>query len=385
MSITIGIPKEIKEKEKRIAMVPVLLDKLIKSGATINIEKDVGSFIYVDDISYKGAKVLEDAKRLYASSDVILKVQPPTEEEVHLMKDQTILISFLYPHNNLKLIKILLQKNISSFAMELIPRISRAQDMDALSSQATVAGYKAVLIAADNSRFFFPMLTTAAGSIRPAKVLVIGSGVAGLQAMATAKRLGAIVFGYDVRTETKEQVESLGAKFIDVKIKANGKGGYARELTKEEKEEQTVILAKHMAECDVVITTAGIPGKAAPKIITISNLEKMRSGSIIVDLMAESGGNCEMTSAGEVVKYKQVTIIGPLNICSSLPIPSSEMYAKNITNFLLLLLQNEKINFDFNDEILASSVVTHQGKIINSTINAQINAQIKEQFNIITS
>jgi NAD(P) transhydrogenase subunit alpha len=284
------------------------------------------------------------------------------------MKENSILISFLYPHLNPKTVKKLLDKKITSFAMELIPRISRAQDMDVLSSQATVSGYKAVLIAANSSRFFFPMLTTAAGSIRPAKVFIIGVGVAGLQAIATARRLGAQVSAYDVRPETKEQTESLGAKFVDTGIQAAGEGGYARELTLEEKNQQVLALKKHISTCDIIITTAGVPGKPAPKVLTKEMVETMKPGSVIVDLLAEMGGNCELTKPGEIVHHNDITILGPVNIPSSLSIHASEMYARNIINLLSLMVKDKELNLDWNDEIISGSCVTHMGEIKNENL-----------------
>ncbi len=270
----------------------------------------------------------------------------------------------------------MLEKKITSFAMELVPRISRAQDMDALSSQATITGYKAVILAADNSKFFFPMLTTAAGSIRPAKVFIIGVGVAGLQAIATARRLGAQVSAYDVRPETKEQTESLGAKFFDTGVQATGEGGYARELTQEEKTKQADALKKHIATCDVIITTAGVPGRPAPKILSTAMVESMKPGAIVVDILADMGGNCELTKPGETVYHNDVAIIGPINIPSTLAINASEMYAKNLINLLSLMIKEGALNLDWNDEIIAGSVVTHEGTIKNETVKKLLEGKL---------
>jgi NAD(P) transhydrogenase subunit alpha len=286
------------------------------------------------------------------------------------------LISFLYPHLNPIIVKKMLEKKITSFAMELVPRISRAQDMDALSSQATITGYKAVILAADNSKFFFPMLTTAAGSIRPAKVFIIGVGVAGLQAIATARRLGAQVSAYDVRPETKEQTESLGAKFLDTGVQATGEGGYARELTQEEKTKQADVLKKHIAACDVIITTAGVPGRPAPKILNTAMVESMKPGAVVVDIMADMGGNCELTKPGETVYHNDVAIIGPINIPSALAINASEMYARNLINLLSLMIKEGTLNLDWNDEIIAGSVVTHEGTIKNEPVKKLLEGKL---------
>lgn len=361
MPITIAVPKETSPGELRVAVTPSLINRLTKLGITVKIQHDAGSGIHAQDSLYKDVKVANDLTELFKDSDVIFKVQPPTPQEVEQMKEGSILISFLYPHFNQETIKKLLAKKITSFAMELIPRISRAQDMDALSSQATVAGYKAVILAADNSRFFFPMLTTAAGSIRPAKVFIIGVGVAGLQAIATAKRLGAQVTAYDVRPETKEQTESLGAKFFDTGVQATGEGGYARELTAEEKAKQAQALKKYISACDAVITAAGVPGKPAPKILTKEMVEVMKPGSIVVDILADMGGNCELTKPGETINHNDVTILGPINIPSQLAMHSSEMYARNLINLIALMIKDNELNLDWNDEIISGCAVTHDG------------------------
>jgi H+-translocating NAD(P) transhydrogenase subunit alpha len=376
MPITIVIPKEIEALEDRVAMTPGLVSKLSALGLDVKIQHAAGSGIYAEDTAYKNTKVVSNANELYASSDIVIKISPPTEQEVASMKDGTILISFLYPHLYSGVVKKLCAKNITSFAMEMIPRISRAQDMDALSSQATIAGYKAVLIAANTAKFFLPMLTTAAGSIRPAKVLIIGVGVAGLQAIATAKRLGAIVEAYDVRAETKEQVESLGAKFVETGIKAAGAGGYARELTPEEKASERAALQKHVAASDVIITTAGVPGRPAPKIIFKDMIEGMKQGSVIVDIMAEMGGNCDLVRAGETVVHNGVSIIGTKNIYSSLAINASEMYARNIVNLLNLMVKDGAFQPDWSDEVILGSVITRDGKVINERVKKLLEGKL---------
>jgi len=288
------------------------------------------------------------------------------------LKEGSILIGYLDPHSDLERFNKLKQKNISAFSVELIPRISRAQAMDALSSQASIAGYKAVLLASNLLGKFFPMLTTAAGTIRPSKVLVIGAGVAGLQAIATARRLGAVVEGYDVRTAVKEQVESLGAKFVDIEIKAEGSGGYARELTEEERQQQQDILAKHVAGADVVVSTAAIPGRPSPRIISTAMVEGMRAGSVIVDLAAEGGGNCELTKIDETVLHNGVKVYGPVNVPSLVGNHASELYSKNLLNFLQLLIQDGAININLEDEILRDSLITHDGKIHHAGIKEQL-------------
>jgi NAD(P) transhydrogenase subunit alpha len=305
-----------------------------------------------------------DSKTLYKDADIILKVQPPTEDEIKHMKEGAIVIGTLQAYKYPERVKLMQEKKITSFSMELIPRISRAQAMDVLSSQAAVAGYKAAIMGSDLCARFFPMLTTAAGTIRPAKVLVIGAGVAGLQAIATAKRLGAMVEGYDVRSATKEQVESLGAKFIDLEIKAEGEGGYARELTDEEKKQQQDELAGYMAKADVLITTAAVPGRPAPKIIPESTIKMMKHGAVLIDLAAESGGNCELTEPGKTVVKHDVCIHAPLNVPSQTPFHASEMYAKNLLNFLSLMFDEEgNFSMNWDDEVIADSALTHEGEI----------------------
>ncbi len=376
MTITIAIPKETKPGELRVAITPALVSRLTKLEATVKVQHDAGIGIHAQDVLYKNTTIVANWRELCADSNIILKVQPPTEEEVAQMREHSILISFLYPHLNHCTVKKLLDKKITSFAIELVPRISRAQDIYCLSSQATISGYKAVLLAADNSKFFFPMLTTAAGSVRPAKVFIIGVGVAGLQAIATARRLGAQVSAYDVRPDTKEQTESLGAKFFDTGVQAIGDGGYARELTAEEKTKQAEALKKHIASCDVVITTAGIPGKPTPKILTKDMVEAMKPGAVVVDILAEMGGNCELTKPGETINHNDVTIVGPVNIPSSMAIHASEMYARNLINLLGLMIKDKTINLDWTDEIIAGSVVTHEGVIKNEQVQKLLGGKI---------
>jgi NAD(P) transhydrogenase subunit alpha len=290
-------------------------------------------------------------------------VNAPSPEEIKQFKKESILISFVFPARNPETVVALRDDRMTSFGMELIPRISRAQSMDALSSQATVAGYKSALIAANLLPRFFPMLTTAAGTIRPATVLVIGAGVAGLQAIATARRLGAIVKAYDIRSAAREQVESLGAKMINIDVKADAAGGYARELTDEEKQKQQEVLFDTFAKTDVVISTALIPGRPAPKIITRQMVELMSPGAVIVDIAAEAGGNCELTKADKTINHGGVIIHGPINLPSMVARDASNMYAKNIVNFLQLLIKDKKVSLNWEDDIIKQSVVTHEGQI----------------------
>jgi len=363
MPISVAVPKEQTSEERRVALVPEIAGRFAKLGVTVVIEKEVGKGAHFIDTAYKEAQVVENAEKLYQQADVVLKVQPPTEAEIEQMKEGTVVIGFMSPHLYPERVAKLRDKKITSLAVELVPRISRAQSMDALSSQAAVAGYKAVIRAADLASVFFPMLTTAAGTIRPAKVLVIGAGVAGLQAIATARRLGAMVEGYDVRSATKEQVESLGAKFVDIEIKAEGEGGYARELTAEEKQQQQAILAKHVAAANVVITTAAIPGRPSPKILPKPMVEGMAPGSVIIDLASEGGGNCELTKPGETVEHQGVIIHGPLDLPSQTPINASEMYSKNLFNLLSPMIKEGELQIDWEDEVIIGCTLTHAGEI----------------------
>lgn len=368
MPITVAVPKESMQGERRVAMEASVIAKLQKLGAQVLIETGAGSAAHIPDAAFSGATVLPSATELYQRADIVLKVQPPTLEEIALLKEGSVLIATLQPYKYPELVAALRAKNITSFAMELIPRISRAQSMDVLSSQAAVAGYKAAIMGADLSSRFFPMLTTAAGTIRPSKVMVIGAGVAGLQAIATARRLGAVVEGYDVRSATKEQVQSLGAKFIELGIKAEGEGGYARELTAEEKQQQQAELAKHIATADVLITTAAVPGRPAPKIIPESTVAGMKSGAVIIDLAADGGGNCTLSQPGQTVVHNGVIIHAPLNVPSQVPVHASEMYAKNLLNFLTPMLKDGQYQADFKDEVIAGALLTHAGRITNEAI-----------------
>jgi NAD(P) transhydrogenase subunit alpha len=365
MPIRLAVPKETITNERRIALEPGVAKKLVDMGVKVVMQKGAALSSYFSDEAFEGVELVDDADALYKGADLIFKVQPPTPEELSKIKDGAVVVSFMAPHKNADMIKIMCEKNITSLAMELVPRITRAQSMDALSSQASLAGYMGVIMGAQLAPVFFPMLTTAAGTIRPARVLVIGAGVAGLQAIATAKRLGAMVEAFDVRSATREQIESLGGKFIDTGVSAEGTGGYARELTDDEKKQQQEVLAKHVAQADVIISTAAIPGRPSPKIITEAMVNQMKVGAVIVDLASEGGGNCELTKPGETVDYQgRVTIHGPLNVPSELPVHASEMYAKNLFNLVSpFIKEGGELELDFEDEVIAGCVLTHGGEV----------------------
>jgi H+-translocating NAD(P) transhydrogenase subunit alpha len=363
MAVTIGALREGTPLETRVSLVPEVARKLVESGARILVERGAGTRAQFPDSTYQNVSWADSGDAVLEQSDVVLTVQPLTVDQIHRLKAGAVVIGFMQPYSRRAEVKALQDAGITSFAVELIPRISRAQSMDALSSQAAIAGYKAVLIAADHLPKFMPMLTTAAGTIRPSQVLIIGAGVAGLQAIATARRLGAVVEAYDVRSATKEQVKSLGAKFVDTGVSADGTGGYARELTDEEKRKQQEVLDSRIAAADAVVTTASVPGRPAPKIISRAAVERMRPGSVIVDIAAEQGGNCELTRTGEIVEHQGVKVIGPINLPGDLAYNASEMYARNLLNFLKPALDKGELKIDWNDEVFAQSCLTHSGQI----------------------
>jgi NAD(P) transhydrogenase subunit alpha len=364
MAVTIGALVERASGETRVSLVPEVADKLAAAGARVLLERGAGVNAQFPDAGYKKAEWADSADVVLAQADVLLTVQPPTLETIGKLKAGAVVIGFMQAHARPEEVKAMRERRITSFAMEFVPRISRAQSMDALSSQAAVAGYKAVLIAASTLDRFLPMLTTAAGTIRPAQVLIVGVGVAGLQAIATARRLGAIVEAYDVRSATKEQVKSLGAKFVDTGVSAEGTGGYARELTDEERRKQQEVLDSRIAVADAVITTAAVPGRRAPRIVSRAAVERMKAGAVVVDIAAESGGNCELTRAGETVLHNGVKIVGPVNLPAQLPYHASEMYARNLYNFLKPAIDKSGgLAIDWNDEVFAQSCLTHDGAI----------------------
>ena len=363
MPVTIGALRESAPNETRVALVPEVADKLARDGARVVMERGAGERARFPDSLYKSVVWADGAQSVLAGSDVILTVQPLTVGQIEQLKPSAVVIGFMQPHARASEVRALVARGITSFAMELVPRISRAQSMDALSSQASIAGYKAVLIAASHLQKFLPMLTTAAGTIRPSQVLIIGAGVAGLQAIATARRLGAVVEAYDVRSATREQVKSLGARFVDTGVSAEGAGGYARELTAEEKAKQQEALDARIAAADAVISTAAVPGRPAPRIISRAVVERMRAGSVVVDIAAEQGGNCELTKPGEVVEHRGVKVVGPVNLAAELAYNASEMYARNLYNFLKPALVKGELAVDWSDEVFAQSCLTHGGQI----------------------
>ncbi len=374
----IGIPREVKEGEKRVAIVPMMAMELKKLDAEVLVEKGAGAQAFFKDAEYEkaGARIVPDAATLYKEADLILKVQPPQinpenkKHELDLIREGGTLIGFLNPAANKELIDQLLAKKITAFAMELIPRITRAQSMDALSSMATVAGYKAVLLSTHYVPKFFPLLMTAAGTIPPANVLVIGAGVAGLQAIATAKRLGARVEAFDVRPSVKEQIESLGARFVEMELPEDveTKDGYAKEVSEEFVRKEMEAIGSRLPKVDVVISTAQVFGKKAPLLITEEMVKTMREGSVIIDLAAEQGGNCALSEAGRVVKKYGVTIYGPVNLPATLPVDASQMYSRNVTNLVKHLYQAEDRQLDFEDEITRNSCVCRDGELISETM-----------------
>ena len=362
MPVVVGVLKETAANENRVAIVPEIATKLRALGAVVLVESGAGSSAQFTDSQYTGIE-FADAATILTRADVLLTVQPPSLLLIGALKPGAVVVGFMQAYARPDMVKALKERGVTSFAMELVPRISRAQSMDALSSQAAVAGYKAVLIAANSLEKFMPMLTTAAGTIRPASVLVIGAGVAGLQAIATARRLGAVVEAYDVRGATREQVKSLGAKFVETGVSAEGTGGYARELTEEEKAKQQEVLDGRIAASDAVISTASVPGRAAPRIISQAAVERMKPGSVIVDIAAEQGGNCALTRAGETVVHGGVKIIGPVNLPSTLAFHASEMYSRNLFNLLKPALPKGELSIDWQDEVFAGAVLTDAGQI----------------------
>jgi NAD(P) transhydrogenase subunit alpha len=358
MAINLGVAREEAPGERRVALTPETCRKFVAAGARVLLERGAGAAAGLPDAAYAeaGAQIVDDASAALSDADVVLCVQSPAPQRIAAMKPGATLVGALQPQADPARAEALQSRGIVAFPLERLPRTTRAQAMDILSSQAGMAGYKAVLIAATLTPRFFPMLTTAAGTIRPSKVLVVGAGVAGLQAIATAKRLGAQVEGFDVRPETREQIESLGGKFLDLGVSAAGEGGYARQLTDEERAEQQRRLAEHLKNIDVIVCTAAVPGRPAPKIISAAMVAGMKPGSVIVDLAAETGGNCELTRPGETYDADGVTVSGPLNLASMGALHASEMYARNLYNFTSLFLKDGALAHDWSDELLAKTV-----------------------------
>ncbi len=369
MTITVGFVKEHNEGESRVAMVPETAEKVLKLGWQILFEPDAGEAAGFPNEAYPDmCQMAKKRSDVLNAADVLVGVDVLSNEDMEELKNNSVVIGMVSPYQDQQRFAEASEKLVTVFSMELIPRTTRAQAMDVLSSQASVAGYKAVLLAASEAPRFFPMLTTAAGTIRPASVLVIGAGVAGLQAMATARRLGANVTGYDVRPETIEQIKSLGAKFLDLKVEAVGEGGYARALTDEEKQTQQQNLAKHLTSVDVLITTAAVPGRPAPRIITAQMVNDMKPGSVIVDLGAEGGGNCEPTEAGVTKVVNNVKVIGPKNLSATVPLNASEMYSRNVWNLLSLMNNEGEFELNWEDDILSGCAVTREGAVVHPAV-----------------
>jgi NAD(P) transhydrogenase subunit alpha len=363
--MNVSVPKERATGERRVALVPEVVERLAKQDVQVTVEAGAGDGAHQPDAAYQQAgATLGDGW----SGQVVAKVAPPTAEEIGKLTRGSVLVGFLQPLTATDTVRGLAEAGVTSFAMEAIPRITRAQSMDALSSQATVGGYRAALIAAQELPRFFPMLTTAAGTVRPAKVLVLGAGVAGLQAIATARRLGAIVQAFDVRSAVKEQIESLGARFLELDMgleDAEAAGGYARQLTDEEQQKQRELLAEEIGKMDAVISTAAVPGRPAPLLVTEQAVKNMSPGSVIVDLAAETGGNCELTEPGQTVVKEDVTIVGPLNLASTMPDHASSLYARNVQSLLELMVKEGELALDFEDEIIKGACITRDGEIVH--------------------
>ena len=363
--VNVSVPKETASGERRVALVPEVVERLARGDIDVVLEAGAGESASHPDSAYEGAGAkLGDG----FAGPVVAKVAPPSAEEIGQLQRGSVLIGFLAPLTAHETVRALADAGVTSFAMEAIPRITRAQSMDALSSQATVAGYRAALTCAQELPRFFPMLTTAAGTVRPAKVLVLGAGVAGLQAIATSRRLGAIVSAFDVRSAVKEQIESLGARFLELDMgleDAEDAGGYARQLTDEEQAKQRDLLAVEIGKMDAVICTAAVPGRRAPLLVTEAAVKNMKPGSVIVDLAAETGGNCELTSPGETVVREDVTIVGAINIPSTMPDHASSLYARNVGALLGLMVKEGELSLDFEDEIIKGACITHEGEIVH--------------------
>ena len=371
----VAVLKETRSAENRVALVPLGVKNLVKRGLTVTVQTGAGETSGVSDLMYReaGAEIAASAQETLEDAKLILVVNPPSSNELAHLSEGSILVGFLDPLSDLDLVRLLVKSKVTGISMELVPRITRAQSMDALSSQATVAGYKAVLLAANHLPKFLPMFTTAAGTIRPAKALILGAGVAGLQAIATARRLGAVVEAFDVRPAVKEQVESLGASFLESEeeVTAEGEGGYAKELTEDQHNKELELIGSALIDTDIVITTAQIPGRKAPILITEGMVKTMKYGSVIVDLAAESGGNCELSEAGETVLAHGVQILGPSNLPASIPVHSSQMYSKNIVTLISEFLgEDGQLQLDFENDVVGPSTVTHGGEVQNERVKS---------------
>jgi len=368
--VIVAIPKETAENEKRVALIPDTVSKLKDKGLEIWIESDAGQASNYPNSAFTeaGGTIISDRTQIFAESDILISIQTPPENDLEKMKSGNVLICLLWALQNEETVNLLKERNITALGMDAIPRISRAQNMDVLSSMSSISGYKSALIGADEVDRYMPMMMTAAGTIAPGKVLILGAGVAGLQAIATAKRLGAVVEAFDIRPAVKEQVESLGATFVevpDLDEDSETEGGYAKELAEDQQERQRQVIHEHAKKSDIIITTALIPGKPAPLLVTKEMVQDMHPGAVIVDLAAEQGGNCELTEAGQTKAVNGVKIVGPLNVPSKLAYHASQMYSKNMLALLNHLLKEGKPEFDFEDEITLNTTITHQGEIIS--------------------
>lgn len=381
----VAVAKEIEVCERRVALIPDTVARLVKQGLEVWIESGAGERAFFTDAAYEaaGAKIITDTATLWSQADILLKVSPPQERgdghsEIAWLREGAVLIGFLNPLGNPSVAQQLAERKVTAISMEMIPRTTRAQSMDALSSQASIAGYKAVLIGAAALPKYFPMLTTAAGTIAPAKVFVMGAGVAGLQAIATARRLGAVVEAFDIRPAVKEEVQSLGAKFVEVKLEeeTTAAGGYAKEISEASKQRTQEVVAEHVKNADVVITTAQVPGKKAPILVPEEMVAQMKIGSVIVDLAAEQGGNCACTDPGKDIVWNGITIIGPINLPSSMPVHASQLYSKNITSLMQLLIKDKALDVNFDDDILNAACITHAGEIRVSRVREALQALV---------
>ncbi|MDM9381041.1 Re/Si-specific NAD(P)(+) transhydrogenase subunit alpha [Chlorogloeopsis sp. ULAP01] len=379
----IAVAREIEVCERRVALIPDTVARLVKQGLEVWVEAGAGERAFFSDAAYEaaGATIIADNSKLWSEADILLKVSPPQEREdgrseIDLLKEGSVIISFLNPLGNPVIAQRLAERKVSAISMEMIPRTTRAQSMDALSSQASIAGYKAVLIAAAALPKYFPMLTTAAGTIAPAKVFIMGAGVAGLQAIATARRLGSVVEAFDIRPAVKEEVQSLGAKFVEIKLdeETTAVGGYAKEISEASKQRTQEVVAEHIKNADVVITTAQVPGKKAPLLVTQEMVAQMKPGSVIVDIAAEQGGNCACTAPGKDIVWNGITIIGPINLPSSMPVHASQLYAKNLTSLMQILIRDKAVHLDFADDIIDAACITHAGEIRSSRIKEALQA-----------
>lgn len=374
----IGVPRETAAGERRIALVPESAKKLVSEGNEVVVQAGGPGADFADEAyTAAGARLVSNADEIWSQSDLVLKIQPPNADEVERLREGALLVAILQPFQNGDTVKRLAAKRVISFSLDLLPRITRAQVMDVLSSQSTIAGYKGVLLAAAELPKMVPLLMTAAGTLKAARFLILGVGVAGLQAIATAKRLGAVVEAFDIRPAVKEQVESLGARFVAheaIQLGGETKGGYATELTPEQQARQREALGKHMAEADAIICSALVPGRRAPILLTRAQVEPMRPGSVVVDLAADQGGNCELTRPGETVNHNGVRVLGPLNVPSSVPLHASQMLSRNFQNFLLHLLKKGELQLDLADEINIGALVTKDGAVVHAQVKSAIGA-----------